>query len=256
MKRRGFLTSATSALFMLPITARAVSGAIATGGDRFRIGDQEFILSDIRAPSAYVLGETQAPFFTQAMAHLQGLIETTNLEIEDTAPKTRWNARVVKAFGFGVKVTLQEQMLAIGAARVAPQTDDHAFIDHLLNVERKAREGGRGIWALAAYRIVNALNANAAIDGYHVVEGIVVSARATRSRFYLNFGDDYRTDFTASAKSSLYRRWLRDEFDLAALEGAKVRIRGFVVDINGPSIDLTHRRQIEFSDPMVVEVRK
>ncbi|MBL4619976.1 MAG: hypothetical protein JKX88_07755, partial [Marinicaulis sp.] len=92
--------------------------------------------------------------------------------------------------------------------------------------------------------------------GYHVVEGIVVSARATRSRFYLNFGDDCRTDFTASAKSSLYRRWLRDEFDLAALEGAKVRIRGFVVDINGPSIDLTHRRQIEFSDPMVVEVRK
>ena len=248
MRRRGFLASASSAFLILPVSARAVGGAIAISGDRFRIGDQDFILSDILAPSAYVLGKTQAPFFTEAMAHLQGFIETTNLEIIDAAPKTRWNARVVKVYDSTSKISLQEQMVAIGAARVAPQSDDHAFIDHLLEVERAARNAGDGMWGLQAYQIVDALNANAAIGGYHVVEGSVVSARGTRSRFYLNFGDDYRTDFTASAKSSLYRRWVRDEFDLASLEGAKLRIRGFVIDINGPSIDLTHHRQIEISD--------
>ena len=61
-------------------------------------------------------------------------------------------------------------------------------------------------------------------------------ARKIGGRFYLNFGEDYKTDFTATARSSIYNAWARDGFDLAALEGARLRIRGFVSDINGPSI--------------------
>jgi endonuclease YncB( thermonuclease family) len=245
MNRRRFMAGSSAAFFISPLSAEETNEAIAIGGDRFRIDKQEFHLADIRAPSAYALGHAPMPYFREATERLQESIEETSLEIKDVAPKTRWNARVVKAYRFGGNISLQEQMVAIGAARVAPQSDDLAFIDHLMAVERKARDAEKGMWALQAYRVWDALNADPAIGGYHIIEGVVLSARKVRSRFYLNFGEDYRTDFTASARSAVYRQWVGDNFDPALLTGARVRVRGFVVHINGPSIDMTHRRQIE-----------
>lgn len=244
MKRRVFLVGA-AAFIASPLSAANTNGAVALSGDRFRIGEDDFQLADILAPSPYALQSTSSPYVNEAKAHLQDFLENSSFAFDAIAPPTRWRVRVVRTKSAGDATSLEERLIAAGVARVAPRTDDIAFIERLLTVERIARQGKKGLWALDAYQVFNADNATDAIGGYHLIEGTAVSAHKARSRFYLNFGDDYRTDFTASATSTLYRRWVKAGFDLASLQGARVRIRGFVVDINGPSIDLTHKSQIE-----------
>lgn len=241
MRRRGFLFGAMLAAF--PQWARA-QDVEALAGDRFRLGDQDYQLADILAPSAYALGEGAAPYYAAAKAVLTQLISPPPT-IETVLGETRWGAKIIRARASGDALSLAERLVDAGAARVAPDTDDLDHIDRLLKRESEARARRRGLWALDAYRVADAGKADAAIGAYNLVEGVVLRASAARSRFYLNFGADYRKDFTAVARSGVYRRWAADGFDLASLEGARLRVRGFVDLLNGPMIELTHRRQVE-----------
>ncbi|VAW04602.1 hypothetical protein MNBD_ALPHA05-1847, partial [hydrothermal vent metagenome] len=136
-------------------------------------------------------------------------------------------------------------LITMGAARVAPQSDNLELIDQLLATEEAARAARKGLWALPAYRVFDADKAGAAVGRFHLIEGKVRRIAKVKGRTYINFGADYKTDFTASAGARLYRKWAGQGFDLASLTDARLRIRGFVEAINGPSIALTHRRQIE-----------
>ncbi|MEE9251245.1 MAG: thermonuclease family protein, partial [Alphaproteobacteria bacterium] len=59
------------------------------------------------------------------------------------------------------------------------------------------------------------------------------------------FGDNWRTDFTASVAPRDRRLFEREGHDLMALEGRSVRVRGWVKLRNGPMIEITHPEQIE-----------
>ncbi|MHA7872364.1 MAG: thermonuclease family protein [Hyphococcus sp.] len=243
MRRREFLTGATAAAAW-PLTGNAADQAVALSGDRFRFEEQDYQLADIRAPSGYDLYRDSEPFFEEARAIFQRLLSETAVDIVDAGPPTRWGARVVRAALAGGDYAAL-RLISAGAARVAPKTEDVDVIDALLSAEVAARDARRGLWSLPAYRPFDAARAGRAIGGFHIVEGRVLRARGARGRFYLNFGEDYREDFTVTAPMRLYRRWRERGFDLAALEGARIRARGFVIPVNGPSIELAHQRQVE-----------
>jgi len=244
MRRRVFIAG-IFACAAAPARADGGERGEALAGDRFRIGEEEFHLADIIAPSAFAFGEERQAYFSAARRALQAVLNEGEIIIERAIDKTRWGADIVDAHRAGDDLTLQDRIVEAGAARVAPQTDNLALIDRLLEAERRARAALRGLWRERAYRVFDAAAAERAAGRYHLVEGEVLQASLVRERFYLNFGEDYRTDFTASATRAVYRRWLKERFDLAALAGARVRIRGFVRDINGPSIELAHPRQVE-----------
>ncbi|MEX0643808.1 MAG: hypothetical protein WD076_00740, partial [Parvularculaceae bacterium] len=122
---------------------------------------------------------------------------------------------------------------------------DAVVIDRLLSIEGEARAAKRGLWSDWRYRVYDADEASFAVGSFNILEGVILAADARGGRVYLNFGDDYRTDFTVTAKSSLARQWAKEGLDLATLAEARVRARGYVTWINGPSIELTHPRQIE-----------
>ena len=67
----------------------------------------------------------------------------------------------------------------------------------------------------------------------------------TRSRLYLNFGPDWRSDFTAGAamRSKAFPQAVIAK--LQALEGQRVRLRGWIERRNGPYVELFHPSQIE-----------
>lgn len=241
MKRRAFLAGlcATAA----PAFAQSITGVEALSGGRFRLGDQDFQLADIRAPSAYALHADAEPYFAPSKRQLQSLLGGRAPEWEEVAEPTRWGEKKVIASVGGV--TLQERLVEEGAARAAPETDNLDLIDRLLALEKIARDDARGLWALRDYRVFDAKTAAGAVGGYNLVEGAVKKSAKIGGRVYLNFGDDYRTDFTAGAASRLAQRWAKSGLDLAGLEGATVRVRGYVDEINGPSIDLVHIRCIE-----------
>ncbi len=248
MRRRAFLfASAAASMVGARVAAEEVKNAQAFSGARFYAGDQEYLLADIIAPAAYKLGKDAAAYFLASKSALDTLIKGAVIDCKNAGPPTRWGGRVVYAKRRGEELTLQEALVAAGAARVDPQTTDLELITRLLALEQIARNNKLGLWALRDYRVADAEFANWSIGAFQLVEGMVIGAEKARSRYYLNFGDDYLSDFTAGARGAVYRKWAGKGFDLAGLKGARIRVRGFVHDINGPSIDLHHIKQLEMT---------
>src|SRR5690606_11013395 len=147
-------------------------------------------------------------------------------------------------------VWVQGELLHAGLARVETTPKTGALAAEMLAAESEARAASRGLWALPAFA-VRAPDPNALaqeLDMFQIVEGVVVSATETRDFLYLNFGLDYRTDFTVSIAARDLDDIREQGLEPLDLEGARVRVRGWLHAVNGPMIDVTHAAQIEVLD--------
>ena len=140
---------------------------------------------------------------------------------------------------------IQGALLAAGLARVHSLVDDRAGVAEMLVIERRARAARLGIWSQARYRVRAASEADARLRSFQLVEGRVKAAAVVRGRGYLNFGDDWREDFTVSIGPRDRRRFETAGIDIEDYEGRLVRVRGWVDSFNGPMIEATHPEQIE-----------
>lgn len=238
MNRRGFLAGLT-ALSAAPSPA---TKATATSGAVFEMGADEFVLTDVIAPSP---GEPFAAESAAALAHILGL---GRLDLVDRRERDRWNRRPVAVSvetHDGVR-SVQELLIGAGGARVRPESEDRTSVEGLLRVEDAARRAERGLWALRSYSVRDAAS-HRGTGAFHIVEGRPVSAAVSKGRAFLNFGADYRTDMTATAATRDVRRWAKEGLDWEALAGRLLRVRGYVAWINGPSVEISHPMQIEFA---------
>lgn len=144
---------------------------------------------------------------------------------------------------------VQGEMLRTGLARVYTFPDNRARAERMLALEREARAARRGIWRLRYYRILGPEETRRHIGSFRLVEGTVLDAAIVRGRGYLNFGPDWRSDFTVSIAPKHRRRFRRAEIDIASLDGRRVRVRGWLSWRNGPMIEATHPEQLEVIEP-------
>ena len=145
-------------------------------------------------------------------------------------------------------VWVQQTMVSKGLARVYSFPDNRACLDLLFAAEGRARLGGLGIWR-DPYYSVRAADAPgdllARAGHYELVEGRVLLADKSGGRVYLNFGRFWKEDFTAVIEAPALRLFAEDGFDPLVLDGALIRVRGWVDDRDGPRIHVTHPEQIE-----------
>lgn len=144
---------------------------------------------------------------------------------------------------------LQGEMLRAGLARVYTFRDNRARIPEMLALERAARADGRGIWSHPYFGIRAATETPHFIDSFQLVQGTVATASIVKKRAYLNFGADWREDFTVTVAPADVRLFLAENVDLESLAGARVRVRGWLKSFNGPQIEATHPEQIEVIAP-------
>jgi endonuclease YncB( thermonuclease family) len=140
---------------------------------------------------------------------------------------------------------LQGELLAQGLARVYSFRDNRALVGEMLALECQARAAGRGIWRLNYYRPLGPEDTPRFIGSFQLVEGRVLEAAVVRGRAYLNFGADWRSDFTISISSKDRRRFKAAGIDTDGYAERKVRVRGWLKSYNGPMIEVTHPEQIE-----------
>ncbi|HAA92552.1 MAG TPA: nuclease (SNase) [Rhodospirillaceae bacterium] len=143
---------------------------------------------------------------------------------------------------------IQGEMLQAGMARVYSFRDNRALVSEMLSLEREARANRRGIWRHPFYRVRNAENAGRYINSFQLVEGRVFKVAERRKRTYINFDEDWRSDFTISVKKRHLRTFKKSGVSLSALAGKRVRVRGWIKNWNGPFIEATHPEQIEILD--------
>ena len=68
---------------------------------------------------------------------------------------------------------------------------------------------------------------------------------ASSHRLVLNFGRDWRSDFTVSVSRQDMKLFRDAGIDIRTLKGRTIRVRGWLFRENGPMIRATHPEQIE-----------
>jgi micrococcal nuclease len=228
--------------FVLLLSLCALSlpalAAEAISGDALRLDDGRVArLRGIKAPAG-----------DEAKAALQALIAGRTLSLEG-APRDRYGrsaADVTAQSADGEKIWLQGEMLREGQAFVYPPAGDEPRLGDLLKNEREARRAGRGLWSDPAFADAPAADpAKVGIGRFAFAAGKVVRAGRVKNTFYLNFGEDWRTDFTVAIAAHDLRRFRAAGIDPLDYEGKTVRVRGWVRRDNGPMIAVTTPAQIE-----------
>ena len=154
-------------------------------------------------------------------------------------------AHLTLADGADAGLWIQGALLEAGMARVYSFPDNRSRVADMLTRERAARAAKRGIWAHPYYAIRTPETAARHIGTFQLVEGRIVAAATVRGRGYLNFGENWKTDFTVSISPRTLRQRWQGGPAIAALAGKRVRVRGWLKSFNGPMIEATHPEQIE-----------
>jgi len=145
-------------------------------------------------------------------------------------------------------VWVQGEMLSRGMARVYSFPDNRALVTKMLALEAAARSARRGIWGHPFYAVRALQGLGRLIGTFQLVEGTVLEAARVKGRVYLNFGADWRTDFTIAVDAPAGRVFKKAGVDPLAYQGKRVRVRGWLKEFNGPMIAVTHPEQIEDLD--------
>ena len=157
------------------------------------------------------------------------------------------------------RLWLQGRLVAAGRVRVYAFADNQACASALLGLEQAARAKKKGLWRLSPYDVL-AADGPDAVDKrrqtLQIVEGRVASVGRTQRWWFLNFGKDWKEDFTAAIAAPDVQAFARAGIDLDGLKGARVRLRGWIERWNGPAIKLTHPGQLEILQPAPVPAKE
>lgn len=225
-------------------TAQAVRSAVVEGVDadatlRLKDGERVLLLGirlapdvDLRARAARVVADLVAGRAVR--------LETGEFTHDRHG---RIAAQVYRA---GDGAWLQGALLAQGLAMVETRPAGALAVAAMLAREREARDATKGLWARANNPLTTPERALDRLGRFAVVEGRVAATAESRGRVYLNFGADWRTDFTASIAPRDWRRRFRDRgLTHERYRGRRVRVRGWIQRLNGAMIEVSHPQQIE-----------
>ncbi len=142
-------------------------------------------------------------------------------------------------------VWVQGALLLQGFARIFPSERNIEMADAMLALEATAIQNNAGLWADPAYSVMTPDTAEKALNGWGVVTGTVKKIGAVKNTIYLNFGDDWRTDFTIVIDTQTRKQLGRRGIDPMQLANKPVRVHGWLEEYNGPSIKLSHGAWLE-----------
>ena len=140
---------------------------------------------------------------------------------------------------------LQRSLLARGLARVDIAPDRGECSEELYAAEAQARAAHLGLWSVPAYQLRTPEGLGGDTGTFQVVEGQVLSADVKDGRAYLDFGPDYRTDFTITIAPADMANFRSQGVDPRDYQGKRIRVRGFIQQLNGPEIEIAGPKQVE-----------
>lgn len=141
---------------------------------------------------------------------------------------------------------LQGALLERGLAQVGTRPGESARAAEMLALERQARSKSLGLWADPAFAPRSAEEAGRFVGSFQIVTGRALRSEPVGDYVYVNFGEDWRSDFTLRFR----RADVRERFEPAGLSvedlaGRRVEVRGLLLEAGGPLIEVSHPEQIE-----------
>lgn len=238
-----------------PVAIAGIEIAGGMGAAELRLADgRKILLSGIEVPRPVSAGGKGAKHADDARRYLSELVARGPVALNAGKLNRDRHGRIIAFLMLADGGTAQERLVEAGFARVRSAPDRRVCVRHLLELEARARALSRGIWADPLYEVRDAesVEALSRLEGsFQIVEGRVARVSVIARRVYLNFGEDWRRDFTVTVEPAdvkLFAAGVDSVGDLSALEGRRIRVRGFIERFNGPAMTITHPEQIEILD--------
>lgn len=227
-------------------TLGSFSIAQVADGRSFKLGDgREVLLAGIELPSG--------PDGAAAKLALERLLAGGKVVLKQGEPAgDRYGRLLAQAFvpEDGGERWIQPALLAAGQAQVGARPGDAACAKALLAAEAPARQSKLGLWADSSYEIKASDDLTGLLERrgkFTVAEGKVVSVRESGGALYMNFGRVWSRNLTVTILRRNRPVFAAAGLDLKKLEGARVRVRGWVEERGGPRIEAVRPEQIEIA---------
>ncbi len=191
--------------------------------------------------------ERGEPFYAKARDALRRAIGTRPVRLVSCREEQRDRYGRLLAFVEADRTDSGAELLRLGLARtlfVGPcaRPRETAY----RQAERAAFLAGRGIWSLQEPRRVDHTQAGKYIGWMMSVSGAVRNVHVGPRAVHLNFGGDYRTDFTAvifrKDLAGLSREGLL--LPVTGYRGRRVVVTGSIKEYNGPEVLINSAGQI------------
>jgi micrococcal nuclease len=218
--------------------------AVIDGGEMALADGRRVRLVGIEAPHPAAAHARAWPYAAEAKAALEKIVGDRAVELRFAGNRRdRWGR--VLAQVFVGKRWVQGELVRRGLARVASTADNRIGIAELLAREARARQARRGIWRDRFYAVRDADEAGRYAGSFQIVEGEVADTAMVEGQLFVNFGEDWRTAFSLRLAPEALRLFRAEGITAASLQGARLRVRGWVRGSERPIIDVTHPEQIE-----------
>lgn len=144
------------------------------------------------------------------------------------------------------QIWLQGALIDNGLARIYTSPTNPQLNDVMLSQESTARDTGVGLWAKdSPFTLITADQAADRLGDFVVLQGWVVNAASVKNNLYLNFGDNWRSDFTVMINTSQRKKLSQQSISPTSLSGKTIRVRGWLREYNGPLIELEDINHLE-----------
>lgn len=204
-------------------------------------------LSGIELPSASGAGQAE-PLAATAEARLEAI--TNQQEIRFVSGVADRHGRLPSAVYLSGGKLVQAMLVEEGWARVHRLPGEAICLEGLLAGEHAARIARRGLWDGHEYAIWNADDPSLiGRNGlYELVEGRVISVGRGSRMVFLNFGRDWKRDFTVMLLPEVADKLAASGTPIESLAMRRVRVRGLIEESGGPAIRLADAGGLELLD--------
>lgn len=222
-------------------------------GDTILTTDGDFVrLLDINTPEISHGKELDQPFAVEAKEELARVLppQTEIHLIFGDRKKDRYK-RLLAHIYTNDGAWINAHMIRKGLAHVYSFPDNAFKAEQLIPIEHEARKAKKGIWQHKRWQILDAsshINDNK-IGEFNIVEGRVLHTAYVNGISYLNFGENWRNDFSIEIPHKFLTKFKEKNIKPTEYyKRKKVRVRGHLKPINGVLITATHPEQLTILD--------
>ncbi|RKY35710.1 MAG: nuclease [Candidatus Duberdicusella sinuisediminis] len=139
---------------------------------------------------------------------------------------------------------LNKRLLEEGFSVLYTYPPNVKYIEEFVKAQREARQSKKGLWG--AYQVIKPEEAKNFIGQIRTIRGRVLSTYNSGKAIFLNFGKDYKKDFTAvifrNSFNYFYQKGITPE---VFYRGKVVEVTGRIREYNGPEIIVNSPLEIE-----------
>jgi micrococcal nuclease len=136
-------------------------------------------------------------------------------------------------------------------AHVYSFPDNRQLTLELIKKENIARQNRKGLWSHPRWNIHTDVTAikDSDIGQFNIFEGFIHNIKTVRKKTYINFGANWREDFTVEIPERFYTLFEQSNIDIKTFyTGKKLQVRGVFKPVNGVLVTATHPEQLTILD--------